>query len=107
MTTIDEAVRDAATQAGMLDLDLLPVAAPFLGNVKINDAGKVEGADKAMAAFKKAKPSLFAPPVNVQNLSEADYATHRAELLRESRDTLQRRVEADNLARIAAKFERK
>ena len=104
MITIDEAVRGAATRAGMLDLDLLPVAAPFLGNVKVNDAGQVEGAEDAVRAFKKAKPDLFAPPLDARTLSGTEYAASKAALLKDIHNEQNVRAAAAETQRLNAKF---
>ncbi len=50
-------LKAAAVKAGMVDLDGLKLA--DLSNVKINEAGEVEGAEDLMKALKEAKPYLF------------------------------------------------
>ena len=51
-----------ALKAGMVDLDGLKLA--DLSNIKINDAGEVEGATELMEALKKSKPYLFGSTQN-------------------------------------------
>lgn len=53
-------LRTVAIKAGMVDLDGLKLA--DLSEVKLNEAGEVEGADALMTALKEAKPYLFGAP---------------------------------------------
>lgn len=54
---LDYALRDAAREAGMRDLDGLKML--DTGGVTIDDAGKLTGAEKLFKAAKEAKPYLF------------------------------------------------
>jgi len=58
-------LKAAALKAGMVDLDGLKLA--DLSNVKLNDAGEVEGADTLMEELKKSKPYLFGSTQNSSN----------------------------------------
>lgn len=50
-------LKASAIKAGMIDMDGLKLA--DMSQVKLNDAGEVEGADALMATLKETKPYLF------------------------------------------------
>lgn len=88
-------LKAAALKAGMIDLDGLKLA--DMSQVKLNEAGEVEGAEALMAAMKEAKPYLFQTaatttqthtkpekkdpaPVDVKSMSKEEYAAHKRAL---------------------------
>jgi len=91
-------LKAAALKAGMVDLDGLKLA--DLSNVKLNEAGEVEGADALMEELKKAKPYLFGtantshsgstPPKDppstkkATEMSKEEYAKAKAEALKKA-----------------------
>ena len=100
------AARSEATRAGMLDLDTLPLAFPYLAEAKVTSAGNVEGVEQAIAAVKTAKPYLF-DRTNARTMTAQEYAAHKARKLRDTRTSLESCNAAATLARIEAKYARK
>ncbi len=103
VTLIHAAARKEAARARMLDLDLLPVAFPYLADVKVTAGGKVEGIEQAIAAVKAAKPYLF-DQTNARTMTEQGYAARKQAMLRDTRNSLERHNTAAALARIEAKY---
>lgn len=91
-------LKTAAVKAGLVDLDVLKLA--DIGELKFNDKGEIEGLDKFIEDFKKAKPHFFnaagastsatgtkpAPkagnePVDVTKMTPKEYAAHKQKML--------------------------
>ena len=75
---IDAALIEAATSAGIVDLDAIKML--DTSGVKVNAAGAVEGAKELMDRAKGAKPHLFKAEKHARDMTDAEYVAARSRL---------------------------